>query len=85
MWFHRYDFEKQTKSLHYVQMYGVQDRINIDHLSDDPPDQKTPVPPTEVLKTILRSPQDNEIMASYFSMLIARVLVTHAILQIDIC
>ena len=53
MWFHRYDFEKQTKSLHYVQMYGVQDRINIDHLSDDPPDQKTPVPPTEVLKTIL--------------------------------
>ena len=32
MWFHGYDFEKKTKSLHYVQMYGVRDRINIDHL-----------------------------------------------------
>ena len=69
--------EEQTKSLHYVHMYGVEDRINIDHLSDDPPDRKAPVPTAEVFKTILPSPHDNEIMATYFSKLVARVLVTH--------
>ena len=68
--------EEQTKSLHYVHMYGVEDRINIDHLSDDPSDRKVPIPTVEVFKTILPSPHDNEIMATYFSKLVARVLVT---------
>ena len=70
-------FEKQTKSLHYVHMYAVEDRINIAHLSDDPPDRMTPVPIAEVFKTILPSPNDNEIMATYFSKLVSRVLATH--------
>ena len=38
----------QTKSLRYVHMYGVGNRVNIDHLSDDPPKKNALIPSTEV-------------------------------------
>lgn len=68
--------EKQTQSLHYVQMYAVLDRTDTTQLSDvTPPRSQSSI--TEVIKTILPSPEDNQTMANYFSTLIGRVLVTH--------
>ena len=69
--------EQQTKSLHYVHMYAVQDRITMGHLPDERPERDASLSPAEVIKTILPSPDDNETMAKYFSTLVARVLVTH--------
>ena len=68
--------EQQTKSLHYVHMYRVEDRISIGHLSHDPPERSTSVFSAEVFKSVLLSPNDNETMANYFSLLVPRVLVT---------
>lgn len=69
--------EQQTKSLHYVHMYRVEDRISIGHLSHDPPERSTSIFSAEVFKSVLLSPNDNETMANYFSLLVSRVLVTH--------
>lgn len=68
--------EKQTQSLHYVQMYAVLDRTDTTQLSDVTP-TRSQSSITEVIKTILPSPEDNQTMANYFSILIGRVLVTH--------
>lgn len=69
--------EKQTKSLHYVQMYAVRDRTDTNQLSDDAPVNSPSLTAEEVSKTILPSPEDNEAIAEYFSTLVSRVLVTH--------
>ena len=69
--------EKQTKSLHYVQMYAVKDRTDISQLSDDTPVKTPSLTTDDIFKTILPSPEDNEAMAQYFSTLVSRVLVTH--------
>ena len=68
--------EKKTQSVHYVQMYAVLDRTDTTQLSDVPP-TRSQLSIAEVIKTILPSPEDNQIMAKYFSVLIGRVLVTH--------
>ena len=68
--------EKQTQSLHYIQMYAVLDRTDTTQLSDVTP-TRSQSSIAEVIKTILPSPEDNQTMANYFSTLIGRVLVTH--------
>ena len=68
--------ENKTQSVHYVQMYAVLDRIDTTQLSDVPP-TRSQLSIAEVIKTILPSPEDNQNMAKYFSILIGRVLVTH--------
>ena len=52
--------EKQTKSLHYVQMYAVRDRTDINQLSDDTPVEDPALTVNDIFKTILPSPEDNE-------------------------
>ena len=69
-------FENKTKSLHYVQMYAVLDRTDTTQLSDVTP-TRSQISIAEVMKIILPSPEDNQVMANYFSILIGRVLVTH--------
>ena len=69
--------EKQTQSLHYVQMYAVHGRTDISQLSDDTPVRSPTLTTDDVVKTILPSPSDNDAMADYFSTSISRALVTH--------
>ena len=73
--------EKQTRSLHYVQMYAVHGRTDISvnslmilHAVRSPTSTTD-----DAVKTILTSPADNDAMADYFSRstLISRALVTH--------
>ena len=69
--------EKQTKSIHYVQMYAARDRTDISQLSDSPPVINSSLTVDEICKTILPSPEDNDAVAEYFSTLVSRALVTH--------
>ena len=71
------NFEKQTKSIHYVQIYAVRDRTDISQLSDNPPVKDPSLTVDDICKTILPSREDNDAIAEYFSILVSRALVTH--------
>ena len=60
----------QNKSLHYVQLYAVKDRVNLSQLS-----QTFPSICEVALDTILPSDEDNASLMENMSILIARVIV----------
>ncbi len=62
--------DAQNKSLHYVQLYAVKDRVNLSQLSQTPPSV------CEVaLDMILPSDEDNASLMENMTILIARVMV----------
>lgn len=64
--------ESQTKSLHYVQLYAVKDRVNLSHLSQVPP-----VVSDIDLSLILPSGDDNKAIIDNIVILIARIMTKH--------
>ncbi len=60
--------DAQNKSLRYVQLYAVKDRVNLSQLSQTPPSEVA-------LDMILPSDEDNASLMENMSILIARVMV----------
>lgn len=63
--------DAQTMSLHYVQVYGVKDRVDYSKLSTSRPS------PCESLYTIIPTSSDYQTLKDNFSQLVARVLVEY--------
>jgi len=63
--------DAQTKSLHYVQIYSVKDRMDFGKLSDVPPSGE------KCLYDILPTTDDYEKLKTNFSVHVARVMVEY--------
>ena len=63
--------DSQSKSLHYVQVYTVKDRIDFSQLSTSPP------PPGRSIYDILPTTLDYQVLKENFTILVARILVEH--------
>ena len=63
--------DAQTQSLHYVQVYCVEDRVNYSKLSSSPPSPATSVYSIIPTTAVYQMLKDN------FVILVARVLVKH--------
>ena len=63
--------DSQNKSLHYVQVYAVRDRINFSQLSNSPP------PPGRSVYDILPTTSDYQMLKDNFAILVSRILVEH--------
>ena len=63
--------DAQTKSLHYIQVYGVKDRVNFTGLSTSPP------PIDKSVYDILPSGIEYQTLKDNFAILVARILVEH--------
>ena len=66
--------DSKVKSLHYYHSYAVQDRINIDSLSDVQPLSCIPSPEA-VAKSLLPSSNDDALLVQNIKILFSRVLV----------
>ena len=64
--------ESQTRSLHYVQIYSVKDKIDFSIF-----DQQLPTFDFKNLYDILPSPQDYIAIKKNFTMIVARLIVEH--------
>ena len=62
--------DSQTLSLHYVQVYGVKDRIDYSSFSDDKPAQLN-------LYSVLPDTTDYESLRKDFTVLVSRIIVTY--------
>lgn len=69
-------FDCQTRSLHYFHSFAAQDRIDFSHLSDIPPPPLA-MSPAEIAKTLLPSPEDNQILRKNFATHVSQILITH--------
>lgn len=66
--------DHQSQSLHYFNMYAVQDRVDLSHLSNEP----RIIDPDEIdFHTFMPSAEDYEAISNNFSVLISRILVEH--------
>ena len=65
--------DRQTKSVHYFQIYAVEDRVNLSESSEEPrvPGQDPP------LNEILPSPEDNRAMIANLTTIVTRILAEH--------
>ena len=63
--------DSQNKSLNYVQVYAVKDRIDFSQLSNSPPS------PGRSVYDILPTTADYQALKDNFSILVARILVEH--------
>ena len=63
--------DAQTKSLHYIQMYSVKDRIDLGKLSNVRPTCR------KSLYDLLQSAEDYEKLNKSFAAHVARVMVEH--------
>ena len=62
--------DSQTVSLHYIQVYGVKDRIDYSSLSSQKPTETN-------LYDILPSSEDYELLKKDFTILVSRIVHTH--------
>lgn len=63
--------DSQNKSLHYVQVFAVKNRVDFSQLSSTPPS------PGRSVYELLPSSMDYQILKEHFAILVARVLVEH--------
>ena len=63
--------DSQNRSLHYVQVYAVRDRVDFSQLSTAPP------PRDGLVYDILPTTSDYQVLKDNFSILIACILVEH--------
>lgn len=64
--------DSQNKSLHYVQVYAVRDRINFSQLSNSPPS-----PAGRSVYDILPTTSDYQMLKHNFAILVSHILVEH--------
>ena len=68
--------ERQTKSLHYFHSYAIRDRVSLTGLSDIPP--FIPQRPYEdLVRKLLPSKDDSEVLHIHFETHVARILVNN--------
>ena len=65
--------DNQSKEFHYFHQYAVRDRVDMSHLSEEPPS----IDPDVALHQLIPTAEDNAAMLTNFSMLVTREIVQH--------